>query len=618
MTKDTLIPSTIEASLKQRASKNTSRLQGAYFLTGHTAASELFISEEWSEEQLMIREMICDFCIKEIQEPFFQRGRELEVTNEQDRQEVIALLKKAGKMGLCGISIPEAYGGMDLDFKTNTLFSESISLGFSFATTIGAQTSIGCLPIVYYGTEAQKAKYLPGVASGDLIAAYALTEPGAGSDANAGRASATLSEDGSHYLLNGQKIWITNGGIADVFIVFAKIGEDKNLSAFIVERSFKGFSIGQEEKKMGIKGSSTVQLFFDNCQTPTENLLGARGGGFKIALNILNGGRIKAGAGGVGGSKFSIDKAAEYAMKRRQFGQPIGNFGAIQYKIGEMATATFAIEAALYRTAHLIDLKTAELLTGGLSEGEAKVKALREFAIEASIIKVKGSDLVCQTLDEVIQIYGGMGYAQETGIEMGYRDARITKIYEGTNEVNRLLSVGELAKRAVQTREIDLKAAGTKIPGFVIKTFNPFASTTEEKAVQALKNTFLLIFGSAGKKLGKKMIDEQEIILHLSNILADAYVAESVLLKLRKLENRAEREEEKLVIQKQMTQLYIYHALGNARKTAREVIASYTGGIEAKFLFTLVNRMLAGYHLNPKEIRRNIARFVIREKGYCF
>jgi alkylation response protein AidB-like acyl-CoA dehydrogenase len=598
------------------------RLSGGYFVTGDTPYREVFISEELNEEQLMIAELVTDFCLREIQQPFFQRGRELQATNDADRAEALTLLKKAGELGLCGVSIPEAYGGMGLDFKTNALFSKAMSNGFSFATTLGAQTSIGCLPIVYYGNEAQKAKYLPGIASGELIAAYALTEPEAGSDANAGKTSATPSPDGHHYLLNGQKIWITNGGFADVFIVFAKIEQDENLSAFIVERGYPGFSTGPEEKKMGIKGSSTVQLYFDNCPVPAENLLGKRQEGFKIALNILNGGRIKAGAGGIGGAQLSINKAVQYALERRQFGKPIAEFGAIQHKIGQLATQTFASEAALFRTTAMIDAKEAELRAAGVPESEAKVKAIREFAIEASIIKVKGSELVCLATDEAIQIHGGMGYAVETGLEMGYRDARITKIYEGTNEVNRLLVVGELSKRAMVSHEIDLMAAMKRVPGFLLRQWLPFRAkgkyAEEERLVQGLKNTFLFLFGMLGKTLGKKMIDEQELILLLSDILSEAYVAESALLKVKKLERLPGANQEKLSIQRQMMQAYLYEALDKARSAAAEAIAGSAQEHQKRFFTYLSNRMLPLYAVNPKALRRSIAGFVLEKGAYSF
>ncbi|MEZ4885270.1 MAG: acyl-CoA dehydrogenase family protein [Chitinophagales bacterium] len=601
---------------------STSKLKGGHFLIEETSPEDIFIAEEWSEEQRMIAEMVTDFCIKEVQEPFFKRGRELEISREEDRSEILEVLRKAGELGLCGISIPEEYGGMGLDFTSNTIFSERISAGFSFATTIGAQTSIGSLPIVYYGNETQKNKYLPKIATGEWVAAYALTEPEAGSDANSGKSKAVLSEDKKTYLLNGQKVWITNGGIADVFIVFAKIDQDKTLSAFIVERNFEGLTIGPEEKKMGIKGSSTVQLYFDNCKIPVENLLGEREGGFKMALNILNSGRMKAGSGGVGGCKFSLTKAVEYAINRKQFGKSITEFGAIQYKIGDIAMQTFAMDAAMYRNSHNIDLKTQEFETAGMPSSEAKIQAVREFAIECSIIKVKGSVLACYTTDEVLQIHGGMGYAVETGIEMAYRDARITKIYEGTNEVNRLLTIAELSKRSLQTKEIDLMVAGKKIPKYLLKQLIPMKSKSdfavEERTVKGIKNAFLLVLGAAGKKLRKKMVDEQEIILNLSDMLAEAYICESVLLKVKKLQQKTSTDKTKLLIQEQMMQLYLYEALAHVQKAAKEAVASFTTGLEKGNLNRMLRLLLPDYDMNPKELRRNIAAFVVEKGGYCF
>ena len=597
-------------------------LNGGGFLVGDTDYDSIFVTEEWNEEQKMMAEMVIDFCVREIQEPFFREGRELEATRTEDLDRVVKLLKAAGELGLCGLSIPEAYGGMGLDFNTGLLFSEVIAAGFSFATTLGAQTSIGSLPILFYGSEAQKQKYLPGLASAELIGAYALTEPTAGSDANSGKTKAVLSADGSTYLLNGQKIWITNGGIADIFIVFAKIEDDKNLSAFIVERSFGGVTTGAEEKKMGIKGSSTVQLFFDNCPVPAENLLGERDEGFKIALNILNTGRIKLGAGGVGGAKFSIKKAVDYAKERHQFGQPIASFGAIKHKIGEIALHAFALDAAVYRTGYNIDLKTTAFTKAGLSDSEAKLKAVREFAIECSILKTKGSELACSATDEVLQIHGGMGYAVETGLEMAYRDARITKIYEGTNDVNRMLSVGELTKRGLKTKEIDLLSAGKKLPGFILSQLLPFKSNArfqpESRLIKGIKNTFLLLSGSAGRKLGKKLIEEQEIVLNLADILAEAYVAESLLLKVQKVAKHALTEPTKQAIQLDMLQLYVYESRAKVLKTASDAIGSYASGLEKRLLLKVVDWMLPVYDINPKNLRRKIANFVIEKGEYCF
>lgn len=597
-------------------------VQGGYFVTETAPANELFIYEEFDEEARLMAETVKEFCIKEIQTPFFQTGRELQVTNPDDKAEVLAILKRAGELGLCSVSIPEAYEGMGLNFKTNTLISMALSHGLSFATTLGAQTSIGCLPIVYYGNEAQKRKYLPKIASAEYVAAYALTEPQAGSDANAGRTSARLSGDGQHYLLNGQKIWITNGGFADVYIVFAKIDTDKNLSAFIVERNFEGFSTGEEEKKFGIKGSSTVQLFFDNCKVPVENLLGAREEGFKMALTILNGGRIKAGAGGIGGAKFAINKSVSYAKERQQFGKAIASFGAIQAKLANMAMQVFAAEAACFRTADLIDRKEASLLAKGASQNEAKIKSISEFAIEASIVKVRGSELVCYALDEAMQIFGGMGYAVETGLGVGYRDARITKIYEGTNEINAMLSVGELSKRALQTKELDLLTAGKRIPSFLLARLNPFRAKDEKaeqnRLVQGLKYTFLYLSSAAGKKLRKQMIDEQEIIMHLSTILQEAYLADSALLKLRKLQQSTTEDQAKLKVREEMVQLFLYQASNKARQAAFDVLASFAEGSELRRHRRIIKLLLQPYSVNPRTLGRNIAQALLDHDGYPF
>ena len=597
-------------------------IKGGYFIIGDTPPEELFIAEEFDEEAIMMGDTVREFCVKEIQEPFFKCGKELVVTNEADKAEVLAILKRAGDLGLCGVSISEENGGMDLDFKTNTLISSKLSYGFSFATTLGAQTSIGCLPIVYYGNEEQKQKYLPKIASAEYVAAYALTEPNAGSDANSGKTNARLSEDGKYYLINGQKIWITNGGFADVYIVFAKIDTDEKLSAFIVERTFEGFSVGAEEKKFGIKGSSTVQIFFDNCKVPVENLLGERQGGFKMALTILNGGRIKAGAGAIGGAINGLDRAVQYAKERKQFKVPISSFGAIQYKIGDIAMRIFANQAACFRTADLIDKKYNSLRSSGLSDGSAKIKAISEFAIEASIVKVKGSELVCYALDEAMQIHGGMGYSSETGLGMGYRDARITKIYEGTNDINALLAVAELSKRGILTKELDLVGAGKKIPTFLLSQINPFRSKSNDKEqdriVKGLKYSFLYISGMAGKKLKKKLIDEQEIILNLSTILQEAYVGETALLKVQKLRGLPDSDKNKLAIQKQMVQLYLYEALEKSKKAALEAIASFSTGSEKWRHIKIINRMLKPYDINPKTLRRNIAQALIESGEYVY
>lgn len=594
-------------------------LKGGSFIIGQGNPKDIFIREEFTEEQRSIAEMVKEFCIKEIQEPMMKRGRELEA--EKDRDEIVALLERSAELGFCGVSIAEEFGGMNLDFNTGLVFGEQIALGLSFATTIGAQTSIGSLPIVYYGTPEQQAKYLPGVASAQLKASYCLTEPTAGSDANSGKTQVKLNTEGTHYIMNGQKMWITNGGFADIFIVFAKVDNDKNLSAFIVEKAFGGVTIGAEEKKLGIKGSSTVQVFFNDCPIPLDNMLGKRGEGFLMALNILNTGRIKLAAGTNGGCKFAIDKAIAYASERKQFDTAIVQFGAMQHKLGEMASRVFCVDAGVFRIGRDIDLKCEEFKKEGKSAQEAKLLSIREYAIECAILKVKGSENADFVVDEVLQIYGGMGYSAETGIEQAYRDARITRIYEGTNEINRMLSVAELTKRALKTKEIDLMGEAKNVQRRVIASiFLGEKSGKEEEAriVQALKDVFMFISGAAGKKLGKGMVDEQEIVMNLADILADAFICDSAILKVRKLEMEHATDKEKLAIQHKMLQVYLYEAVERTRKSALDAIMAYTTGLEQTTAKFIVGRLLKSYDVNPKQLRRDITGYMAKEGGYVF
>lgn len=594
--------------------------KGAHFLVEDIDYKHIFIREEFSEEQKMILQMVQDFCDNEIIAPMRARGDEWHA--DTDRAVIIEQLQKAAELGLCGVAIGEEYGGMDLDFNTGLIFSEAAAAGFSFATTIGAHTSIGSLPIVYYGTDEQKAKYLPGIASAQLKASYALTEPNAGSDANSGKTRATLSADGKHYLLNGQKMWITNGGFADLFIVFAKIDDDENLTAFIVERSFGGLTTGAEEKKLGIKGSSTVQVFFNDCPVPIENLLGERQGGFKMALNILNTGRIKLASGSNGGCKLAIGKAATYAHERVQFEKPIADFGAIKHKIGEMAAHVFACDAAVYRTGKNIDDKTAEFIEGGMDKSKAKLSAIREYAIECALLKVKGSENAHFSVDETLQIHGGMGFAVETGIEMAYRDSRILRIYEGTNEINRMLSVAELTKRALKTKEIDLVGATKKALGQLLKNYLPFKSKAglneEIHFVKNIKAAYLLLSAVSGKKLGKKMIEEQEMIMNLSNILLEAYVAESCLLRVQKIMANKLYDAEKEKVMNSMLKVYLYDALNNCRKAAIETIDSFAYGRSRIWMRFVTRKLLPNYNTNPKEHRRRISEYIVAQGMYNF
>ncbi len=591
--------------------------KGGSFLVSPTPAADIFVPEEWNEEQRMMAASLREFIEQEIH-PILE-----ELDAQKDPTQSPRLLEKAGELGFLSLAIPEEYGGLDMDFNTNLLFGEVGAIGFSFATTIGAQTSIGSLPIVFYGTPEQKAKYLPEIGTGKLKASYCLTEPGAGSDANSGKTKAILNAQGTHYLLNGQKMWITNGGFADIFIVFAKIDQDKDLSAFIVEKAFGGIDIGPEEKKLGIKGSSTVQVFFTDCPVPKENLLGGRAEGFKIALNILNTGRIKLAAGAVGGSKMAIGKSIQYANERIQFGKPIATFGAIQHKLAEATARTFAAESATYRTGYNIDLKCKELVAQGVDPSQAKLLAIKEFAVECSIMKVHASEVVTYVVDESLQIHGGMGYAVETGIERGYRDARITRIYEGTSEINRMLSVAELFKRAFKNKEIDLQASLKSLPLHLLKGTLPSTSSDkfarEKQLVQNLKDAFLMVGLRAAQKLKLELADQQEIVLLLADMLAEAYVSESVWLRIEKLSIADEgKKSEAYKMKRNLARIYLYESVNKARKAGEDAITGFATGAEKTLLMTLLNRLLPRYDVNPIQLRRKVAEYLCKQNDYPF
>jgi alkylation response protein AidB-like acyl-CoA dehydrogenase len=596
-----------------------SKLTGGAFLFDKVAVADVFIPEEFTEEQLLISNSVKEFMLKEVHGLGIEKVASLDA--EKDKALVMEIFKKASDLGFCGVSVDEAYGGMGLDFNTSLLFTENLSLGFSFATTIGCQTSIGSLPITWYGTDEQKKKYLPGIASGEMGCSYCLTEPGSGSDANSAKSRAVLNAEGTHYILNGQKMWITNGGFAEVFTVFAKIDNDDKLSAFIVEKNFGGISLGKEEKKMGIKASSTVQVFFNNTPIPKENLLGERGKGFNMALNILNSGRIKIAAGATGGMKYGLERVVNYTTERYQFGKPIAEFGAMKQKTGTIAAQAFAIESGVYRIGADVDKKHAELLKAGSGGNDAKINSMREYAIECAILKVIGSEAVCNTADEAIQMFGGMGYSQETGVEMAYRDARITKIYEGTNEINRMLSLGEFYKRAFVTKELKINKAAGSVTGAIAQNFNPFKGgflPTEFMFVNNLKSLFLIITGAAGAQLKEKLVDQQEIVMNLADILAMAFVAESALLRVKKLHDKSGTDQAVLAIKTKMAQVYLYDALDTARRAANNAIDSFAAGITKVMLKWLVRTMLSTYHVNPKNLRREVAEYIMEKKGFYF
>lgn len=501
-------------------------IKGGEFLIRETEAQEIFIPEEFTEEQKMMAQACQDFIDTEIT-PNIE-----EIDSMKNPDLVPSIFKKAGELGLLGISVPEEYGGMGMNFVTSMLIADIIGSAGSFSTTYGAHTGIGTLPILYYGSEEQKQKYLPKLATGEWAACYCLTEPDAGSDANSGKTKAELTPDGKHYLINGQKMWISNAGFADLFIVFAKIEDDKNLTAFIIEKTFGGITMNEEEKKMGIKGSSTRQVFFNDCKVPVENMLSDRQNGFKIAVNILNIGRIKLGSGILGGVRTVTTKAIKYSTERKQFGVSINTFGAIKSMLAEMAIRTYVSESLCYRAGQDIEEQINSFVAEGMEESQAKLKGVEAFAMECAIAKIHGSEVLDYVVDQGVQVYGGMGYSAEAPMERAYRDARIARIYEGTNEINRMLMIGMLLKRAMKG-EINLfepamavSAELTSVPSFeTIDTSELFAS--EKEVLKKLKKVFLMVGGKAAMALQDKIEEEQEIMMNLADVMIEIYAVES-------------------------------------------------------------------------------------------
>lgn len=590
---------------------NKQALKGGEWLISESSAADTFIPEDFSEEQRMIRDMCEQFLTTEVLP-------NLDRIDNQEPGLMKSLLQKAGEQGLLAAAFPEEYGGLGKDFITSTIINEYLGAGHSFSVAIAAHTGIGTLPILYFGTPEQKQKYIPKLISGEWIGAYGLTEPNSGSDALGAKTSARLSDDGKYYLLNGQKIWITNGGFADVYTVFAKIDGDK-FTAFIVERGFEGFTQGPEEHKMGIKGSSTVQLYFQDCKVPVENVLGEIGKGHKIAFNILNIGRLKLCAATLGGSKKTTSASVEYAITREQFKQPIANFGAIKHKLAEMVIRTFASESALYRTAKLIDDKERELFESGKPFNEALLGAAEEYAIECAILKVDGSELADFCVDEGVQIHGGNGYSAEYNISRAYRDSRINRIYEGTNEINRLLTVDMTLKRAMQGR-LNIMGAATKvsqelmsIPDFGEEDETPFAQ--ERKMVNNFKKTILLTAGAAAQKLMMKLEGEQEILMNIADMAIDTFVAESLLLRVMKL---AEEAKENIDIYKDILSCFLYDAADRIHKNGKDAINSFAEGDEQRMILMGLKRFTKAQPFNSKEARRRIADKLINDRRYHF
>jgi len=597
--------------------KKTS-IKGGEFLLKETSASQIFIPEEFSEEQKMIADTCRDFLKAEV----WPRLDEIDQAKSPELMD--SLMTKAGELGLLGTVVPEEYGGFGMDFNTSMLVAEATGAGNSFSVALSAHTGIGTLPILYYGNDSQKQNYLPKLASGEWKAAYCLTEPDSGSDANSGKTKAKLSADEKHYVINGQKMWITNGGFADIFIVFAKIEEngqtDKNLTAFIIEKDFGGITMNEPEHKMGIKGSDTRQIFFNDCLVPVENMLSERGNGFKIAVNILNIGRIKLAAAALGGAKRVTKQAINYSNERKQFGTSISNFGAIKFKLAEMAIGMFATESASYRVGQNIDDLTVTLREKGLTESDSKLKALEELAIECAIMKVHASEVLDYVVDEGVQIYGGMGFSADAPMDRAYRDSRINRIFEGTNEINRLLVVDMLLKRAMKG-QLDLMGPAMAV-GKEIMSIPDFNSeeedvlfAAEKKVIRNFKKAILMVAGAAVQKFMMKLSDEQEIIMNLADMVIETYVAESVLLRVEKRIELLGSDTNALY--KDIALVYLNRATEKVNNAGRSAITSFAESDELRVMLMGLKRFTKIEPMNLKDARRRIADELIAKNDYA-
>ena len=599
------------------ATEQNELLRGGQFLVKETACEDVFTLEDLSEEQKMMRDSTKEFVDKEL-------WAHWERFEKKDYAFTEETMRKAGEMGLLGVAVPEQYGGLGMGFVSTMLVCDYISGATgSFSTAFGAHTGIGTMPITLYGTEAQKQKYVPRLATGEWFGAYCLTEPGAGSDANSGKTKAVLSEDGSHYLISGQKMWISNAGFCNMFIVFARIENDKNITGFIVENDpSNGITMGDEEKKLGIHSSSTRQVFFTDTKVPAENMLSERGNGFKIAMNALNVGRIKLAAACLDAQRRIIKEAVNYANERVQFKTPIVNFGAIKTKIAAMATNTYADEAASYRAAKNIEDRIALREAAGSSHQDAELKGVEEYAIECSILKVAVSEDVQACADEGIQIFGGMGFSADTPMESAWRDARISRIYEGTNEINRMLAVGMLVKKAMKGH-VDLLGPATAvgeelmgIPSFDTPDYSKLFAE-EKDIIKRLKKVFLMVAGSAVQKFGPDLESHQQLLMAAADILIEVYMAESTLLRTEKNAKRYGEDAQKTQIA--MTQLYLYRAVEIVQSRGKEAVISFAEGDEQRMMLMGLKRFTKYTNYpNIVALTHLIADKVAADNGYSF
>ena len=595
--------------------KNSTR--GGQFIVKETNCEDVFTPEDFSEEQLMMRDSVKEFADKEL-------WAHKDKFEKKDYAYTEATMRKAGEMGFLGIAVPEAYGGLGMGFVDTCLVCDYISGATgSFSTAFGAHTGIGTMPITLYGTEAQKQKYVPKLASGEWFGAYCLTEPGAGSDANSGKTKAVLSADGTHYTITGQKMWISNAGFCSVFIVFARIENDKNITGFIVENDpSNGISMNEEEHKLGIRASSTRQVFFNETKVPVENMLSERGNGFKIAMNSLNVGRIKLAAACIDAQRRVISVATKYANDRVQFNTPIASFGAIRYKLAEMATNCYADESATYRAAKDIENRIKAREAEGTSHQEAELKGVEEFAIECSILKVAVSEDVQNCADEGIQIFGGMGFSEDTPMESAWRDARISRIYEGTNEINRMLSVGMLIKKAMKGH-VDLLGPASAvaaelmgIPSFETPDYSELFAEEKEILVK-LKKSFLMVAGAAVQKFGMDLDAHQQLLMAAADMLIEIYMAESTILRTEKLAKKDG--EEKAKVQIAMAKLYLYKAVDVVNLKGKESIISFAEGDEQRMMLMGLRRFTKYTNMpNIVGLRETITTKLVAENSYCF
>ena len=593
--------------------KENKAITGGEFIIRDVSCDEIFTPEDWTEEHLMMKQTAKDFINSRV-------VPNLEPIDNQEEGLMSKLLEESGELGLLSSSIPESLGGLGMDFKSTMIITEGVGGGHSFAVSFSAHTGIATLPILYYGNEAQKQKYIPGLATGKLKGCYCLTEPSSGSDANSAKSKAILSEDGTHYVLNGQKMWITNAGFADIFIVFAKIDDDENLTAFIVEKEYEGITMNPEEKKMGIKGSSTRQVFFNDVKVPVENLLYERGKGFKIAVNILNIGRIKLGGVVIGACKEGIDYSIRYANEREQFGRPIAKYGAIRHKIGEMTIQTFAAETAVYRATQNIDDAIQALEANGVEHGQATLKGIASFAPECAMMKVVCSEVADYVVDEAVQIFGGMGYSAETQVERAYRDARINRIFEGTNEINRMLTVDMILKKAMKG-EMDLMGPAMEVASELtgIPEFGPPPTDIFDRHhlyIKNFKKSILMVAGSAAQKLMMTLAKEQEVLMNIADMMNWAYTAESLVLRVQKLHKA--KGEDAASIQLDMMQTYVYSVADKINIAGKEALNGFAEGDELKMMMLGIKRFTKVDPFNCKEARRRVADTCIAKNEYCF